>query len=357
MRDKYPAWPFADLNALEKELPQIAAFGKRWKNKFPFIVVVGLGGAILGTQAIVEALLPFPQKTKVHFLRNLDPLLFEKIFSWIDIKKTLFIVVSKSGETLETNVLFDIIVQKLYSVRRNPGKNMIVVTEERESPLYKKARKRNILFYPHPKNIGGRYSVLTAVSLLPAYILGLPIKDFYSGAQKVSLKKAQKLAFSIYRFLKQKKQTMVLFPYSLRLLRFCDWLTQLIAESLGKNGKGITPITAVGPKDQHSLLQLFLDGPKDKWFLFMSHDETFSDSALKKISHTQKMEKIGVQKIFRRRKIPFLEYDLQKLDAKNIGNLFFFFELVTTHLGSLLGVNPFNQPAIEEAKKSIKALL
>lgn len=350
-------WIFYDLPRLEREIPHIEHFAKPWKNKFSYLVVVGLGGAILGTQAIVEALLPFPKKPKINFLRNLDPTLLQKILSWIDLKKTLFLVVSKSGETLETLTLFDILVQKIYSIGSDPRKHFIVITEDKPSPLFKKSKKLEIPFYPHPQYIGGRYSVLTSVSMLPAALLNLKVKDFFKGAKTVTLNQALKLANFSHYLWKQGKTNLVLFPYSIRLLRLCDWLTQLIAESLGKKGKGITPLTAVGPKDQHSLLQLFLDGPKDKWFLFLSHPHFSNSRFSQKISKIVHAEKEGVKKTFEKKNIPFAELRFHELSELSLGAIFFFFELQIALLGILFQVNPFDQPAVEEAKNTTKRYL
>lgn len=349
-------WTFFDLSNYQKETQSITDFGKKWKNKFPYIVVVGLGGAILGTQAIVEALLPFSKNPKINFLRNLDPTLLEKIFSWIDFKKTLFIVVSKSGETLETITLFDILVQKMYTNNLEPRERMILIAEEKPSTLFQKAKKIKLPFYPHPKQIGGRFSVLTSVSMLPSFLFGLKIEDFLEGAHiaKKNIQEAWKLAQIAYDVWRKGKAMMVLFPYSVRLLRLCDWYTQLIAESLGKNGKGITPLTAIGPKDQHSLLQLFLDGPKDKWFFFLSHTH---EKDYQKIAKIIEAEKKGVMKMFETKRFPFMELSFHELTEKSLGSLFFFLEYQTALLGKMFKVNPFNQPAVEKTKQITKHLL
>lgn len=330
-------WTFFDLP--DADLSEMEKFAKKFQNKYKDVVIVGLGGSSLGTQAIFQALLPHAQN--IHFLDNLDTVLFEKTMLRISPKKTLFIFISKSGETLETMTLFSYIVQNLYSTMQNA----IIITEEKKSPLFEAAKKFNIPFFPHPKNIGGRFSVLSPVSLLPASLFGLNAQDFLTGAARM---KNNSLPSRLAKFINEQyrhhRRTVVLFTYEARLQKFCEWVVQLLAESLGKKGKGITPLIAIGTKDQHSMLQLFLEGPNDKFFLFFPPGKNRFSKVIMEEMHS-------VQKAFKETKRPFLEIDYNSLNEENLGYLFFLMELVTAHLGEMWGINPFTQNAVERLKK------
>lgn len=335
-------WTFFDLP--DADLSEMKKFAKNFQNKYKDVVIVGLGGSSLGTQAIFQALLPHAMN--IHFLDNLDSVLFEKTMLRIVPKKTLFMFISKSGETLETMALFHIIVQNTARSAEFYKKNLLIVTEEKKSPLSEAAKKFNIPFFPHPKNIGGRFSVLSPVSLLPASLFGLNAQGFLVGAFRM---KNNPLPLRLAKFINEQYQRhrriVVLFTYEARLQKFCEWAVQLLAESLGKKGKGITPLIAIGPKDQHSLLQLFLEGPNDKCFLFLP------PAPLGAFSRTILQEMKGVLQALKKSKRPFVEIDIKALDEENLGKLFFLMELVTAILGKMWGVNPFTQNAVERLKK------
>lgn len=334
-------WTFFDLP--DANLSEMKKFAKKFQNKYKDVVIVGLGGSSLGTQAIFQALLP--HAPNIHFLDNLDPVLFEKTMLRISPKKTLFIFISKSGETLETMTIFNTVVQNTARSAEFYKKNLLIITEEKKSQLFEAAKKFNIPFFPHPNNIGGRFSVLSPVSLLPASLFGLDVQGFLLGASRM---KNNPLPHRLAKFINEQyrhhRHTVVLFTYDARLQKFCEWVVQLFAESLGKKGNGITPLIAIGPKDQHSMLQLFLEGPNDKFFLFFP-------SGKNRFSKIITEEMRNVQKAFKEKKLPFMEIDYHSLNEENLGKLFFLMELVTAILGETWGVNPFTQNAVERLKK------
>jgi len=247
--------------------------------KFEDIVIVGMGGSILGSQMLFKTLKPRfynflndtikKKSTRIHFIDTLDPHLLLSYGDILNKKHTLFIFISKSGDTLETSSLFELInkgATKWFG--KNFREHLLIMTENKEGHLYKEAIKNRLHIIPLPKNIGGRYSVLTEAGLIPATFMNIDIKNLLKGAQNTS--QVDTLAATIYHMYKAKdKKTLVFFPYVSGLEYFNKWAIQLIAESLGKNQKtGPLPVSLLGPSDQHSVLQLLLDGPKDKWVIF-----------------------------------------------------------------------------------------
>ena len=232
--------------------------------KFNNIVVIGMGGSILGTEAIYE-FFKFKINKKIHFLNNIDIELIENLKKELSFKETLFLIISKSGSTIETisNMLVLDIVKK-------NSKNILIISEKNNF-LHKISKKYNLFFIDHKNYIGGRYSVLSEVGIVPAYLMDLQItrlrknlNKFLKGNNKNFLKDS---TVKLTSFLKQKKfNNLVFLNYSPKLEKFLNWMQQLIAESLGKKGFGFLPLISNVPKDHHSLLQLYLDGPNDKIF-------------------------------------------------------------------------------------------
>ena len=273
--------------------------------KYKKIVLIGMGGSILGSKAIYS-FLKKKIKIQVHFFDNLDEdkLIFFKKKN--NLTQTLFIAISKSGETLETLTnLFDLKILKKNS------KNLIIITEKNNSPLYLLSKKLKCYFVEHKKYIGGRYSVLTEVGMLPAYLMGLQINNlrknllvhFNKRKNKIFLKDSTIKLSCI--FLRKKIKNLIFFNYEPKLDNFLYWYQQLVAESLGKKGKGFLPVISSAPKDHHSLLQLYLDGPKDKLFYIFSNTQDYgskirtnklnkelkylNNKSLSKIKNAQKM--------------------------------------------------------------------
>ena len=239
--------------------------------KFNLVVIVGMGGSTLGAEAIY-----FFLKKKIKkdflFLDNIDEYQLLKIKNAQKVNKTLFILISKSGNTIET--LSNIRALKI--IRKN-SKNIIIISEKKNNPLYLLAKKMKLFHIEHRDHIGGRYSVLSEVGMVPAYLMGVDIirlrkniLNHFSKKNKIYLKESSTKLAKILQ--KKKLNTLIFFNYAQPLNKFLYWCQQLIAESLGKNGKGFMPVISPAPKDHHSLLQLYLDGPKDKLFYIFSID-------------------------------------------------------------------------------------
>ena len=333
--------------------------------KFQMVIVIGMGGSILGAKAIYS-FLKHKIKKEFIFIDNLDEGALKNVKKKYNLSKSLFLVVSKSGNTDET------IINLSYFKSFLKKSNTIVVAENRNNFLHGFARNKEFNFIKHNPFIGGRYSVFSEVGMLPAYLMGLKPENFKKNLIKL-INNRSFLSNSIRQISKlnvKKSKTLVFFNYIPELNDFLFWCQQLLAESLGKNKKGFIPVVSNAPKDHHSLLQLYLDGPKDKIFYVFSLKEPKSikiDSNFfgnkmeylnKKTYHDVKSsQKNAFIKILKEKKIPFREIIVKKFDEDTIGKLFFSFIFETIVLGKMIEVNPFDQPAVEKIKILTKNFL
>ena len=340
---------------------------KKFKN-FKTIVLIGMGGSILGSEAIYNF---FKKKIKKKFY-FFDDLNENKIIEFKkkeNISKTLFIIISKSGNTIETlSNVFSLNIMKKNS------KNIILISEKKNNLLFTMSKKLNLFYVEHKTNIGGRYSVLSEVGIIPAYLMGINITkirskilDCLKNSNKLFLKDSTIKLATLMR--SKKFNNLVFLNYFPELEKFLYWCQQLIAESLGKKNQGFLPLISNAPKDHHSLLQLYLDGPKDKFFNIFSLEKN-SKSKLKvkttgiskildkkKISTIKNAQKKALIKAFIRKKIPFREFKIKKENEEVLGQLFSLFIVETIIVGKLLKINPFDQPAVEEVKINTKKIL
>ena len=334
------------------------------KGSFTDVVVIGMGGSVLGAQMLFHTMQRTNAKTpRIHFMDNIDPNLLASFEEPLNKKKTLFLFVSKSGNTLETTILFTLILKGAKKwFGKNWQKHLAVITENKDGTLHKQAKKLGLSIFEMPKHVAGRYSVLTSAGLVPAILMGLDVKKLLTGAKKAqSSKVAEHLAILIHHmYTTKKKSTFALFPYIDCFEYFNKWTIQLIAESLGKNSRtGPLPIGMIGAKDQHSMLQLLLDGPKDKWVLFFELEKYTKDYIANGLKYSQilKAEKTGTEKALTARRVPNATLSIEKLDLEHLGELILTFESATALAGEMLGINPFNQPAVELGKKITKDIL
>tara|TARA_B100001123_G_C15184153_1_gene976612 strand:+ start:26 stop:1234 length:1209 start_codon:yes stop_codon:yes gene_type:complete len=338
-------------------------------SKYKNIVLIGMGGSILGTKSIFS-FLKNKIKKKVFFFDNLDYDLNLKYSKIKNLKNTCFIVVSKSGNTLETLVNLNSIFSKNLL-----KKKLIIISEIKDSALMSIANKYSAEIIEHRDFIGGRYSVLSEVGMFPAALMGLNLEKFKNLKVLVKNKNfvsslIQNVA-AIFTLYSAGIKNSVILNYDSGLNDLAYWYQQLTAESLGKNNKGINPIVSIGPKDHHGLLQLYLDGPRDKFFTFFnSSNKTgkfkvkveavpknmnfLKNKNLKKIIDVQCK---ATKNIFRYKKIPFRQIIFNKKSEKELGEIFTFFVLETILLSKLMHINPFNQPAVEQVKVETKRLL
>ena len=320
--------------------------------KFKNFNVIGIGGSILGAEAIYD-FLKYKIKKNFYFFNNLQS---TKIFK--SKSKKVNLIISKSGNTLET-------ISNL---------NLILITEKNNNYLSVLGKKLKAEVIEHKNYIGGRYSVLSEVGMLPAELMGLNEKKFKKFNNLIKSKTFINFLISnvvyINNYLIRGKKNSVILNYDESSDNLFKWYQQLTAESLGKKSKGIMPIISTMPKDNHSLLQLYLDGPKNNFFTFFSVDNKKSpkltnidlfdqysmlkSKSLNKIINSQKQ---ATENVFRRKKIPFRSFNLINRNEETLGELFSFFILETILLGKLLNVNPFDQPSVELIKTETRKIL
>ncbi len=338
-------------------------------NKFRTIAIIGMGGSILGAEAIYN-FLKIKIKKRVYFFNDLDENKIKDFKRKEKNSKVLFIIISKSGNTIET--LSNTFLLK--AVKRN-AKNVIVISEKKKNFLYTLSKKLNLFHVEHKKSIGGRYSVLSEVGLIPAYLMGINIlklrSNIFSCTKKINKLFIKNHTLKLANIINSKKTNNLIFlNYSPELKKFLFWCQQLIAESLGKKNLGFLPVISNVPKDHHSLLQLYLDGPKDKLFNIFSFDSKSSEKIninysddLKNFLHQKKLSKVknaqknSLIKSFIKKGIPFREFKIKKINEEVLGELFSLFIIETIVVGKLLNINPFDQPAVEEIKINTEKLL
>ena len=336
--------------------------------KFQNVAIIGMGGSILGAEAIYNSF-KNKIKKKFYFFNNLNEDEVTNLKKEINLSKVLFIIISKSGNTVET-------ISNMFSlkiIKRN-AKNIILISEK-NNPLHFLSKKYNLFYVEHKNYIGGRYSVLSEVGIIPALFMGINVIKLRSKILNVLNKKEKyflkESTVNLARLMNFKKiKTIIFLNYVPELEKFLYWCQQLIAESLGKNNKGFLPMISNGPKDHHSLLQLYLDGPKDKLFhifyinkkskekinlnKFMKSNRYLNNKSLSTVKTAQKN---ALKKAFFKNGIPFREFELKSLNEESLGKLFSYFIIETVILGKLLNINPYDQPAVEQVKLSTKKIL
>ena len=351
--------------------PLLKSFTKNYKSsytrkdvtklkKFKNFNLIGMGGSILGTEAIYQ-FLNKKVKKNFYFTNNLRPKLNLT-------ENSLNIVISKSGETLETISNFHVL-QKYKKNTQN-----LFISENKNSYLRQIAQNLKSEIFEHKNFIGGRYSVLSEVGMLPAELMGFNPKKFRQYDNLIKNKNFLKnLILNVetsIRLIKKGYTNSIILNYDEEAENLFKWYQQLIAESLGKKSKGLLPVISTMPKDNHSLLQLYLDGPKKNFFTFFESKNAISDTIpgksvlkqkkylrFKKLSTIINAQKVATQRIFELKKIPFRSFEILKKDENSLGVLFCFFVLETILLGRALKVNPFDQPSVELIKIETKKLL
>ena len=327
--------------------------------KFNNFRVIGMGGSSLGAQAIYD-FLHHKIKKNFEFINNLQPT--QKIKK----KKYVNLIISKSGNTTETIVNSNLIIKK--------NDRNIFITENKNSYLYQLAEKLKSEIIHHNNYIGGRYSVLSEVGMLPTELMGLNPKKFKNFNNLIKSKKFLNALIlgvgGILEFHQKKKFNSIIVNYDQKSSNFFNWYQQLVAESLGKRKKGILPIISNMPKDNHSVMQLYLDGFQNNFFTFFHVKENNSqkiknESILKSqnflrnktVSQIMFSQKKATEITFRKKNIPFRVFEIKKRDEKTLGELFTFFMLETILIAKSLKINPYDQPAVELIKKETKKLL
>ncbi|MFH0793973.1 MAG: glucose-6-phosphate isomerase [bacterium] len=395
---------FFDLYKDRLLVQAVTEFGRRVRNDFENFVVLGIGGSALGPICLQSALAhPYYNTVsrkerggpRVFVLDNCDPEPIATLAASLDLRKTCFNVVTKSGTTPETMTAMMVFYSKLKRIygkkaAQNLPRHFIATTDPKTGILRALAEKENFPTLPIPPNVGGRFSVLSAVGLLPAAVLGIDVDELMKGAaaadracSKDDLLKNPAYLNGAIHFLAdttRAKVMSVMMPYSNALRDVADWYRQLWAESLGKHklrgrkavGVGQTPIKALGVTDQHSQIQLYVEGPNDKIITFVTVEKFKPDLRIPKVlpasygldhfasramSELLNAEAQATEFALTRAERPNVKFIFDKISAHNVGAFFQMLEIQTAFCGGLYQINAFDQPGVEEGKKATHALL
>ena len=371
------------LPARREDLAVLGRFAAQVRRKFINLVVLGTGGSSLGGQTLValadQGFGPRPGAPKIYFMDNIDPASFAALFAALDPMRTGILAISKSGGTAETLSQLLLCLDWFGPLlgKAALGEHFIAITEPKDNALRRVAARHGMRMLEHDPGIGGRYSVLSNVGLLPALVAGLDAAQIRAGAERVlaaTLAAAEPrdaepvlgAALAIGLAERRGIGTSVIMPYMDRLAHFGLWFRQLWAESLGKDGKGTTPVRALGTVDQHSQLQLYLAGPADKFFTLVTlavagaggelHTSLAGDDGElaylsgHRLGDLLDAEQRATADTLIKNGRPTRRIALPALAEENLGALLMHFMLETIIAAELLGVDPFDQPAVEEGK-------
>ena len=388
------------------ELPKtdtrdIKKFAAKIREKYENFIVLGIGGSALGTTAVRNALghsfshLLTKRKRngypRLFVADNIDPDAFNELLKIADPRKSVYCIISKSGSTAETMSQFMIVQQMLkQKLKGKWKKKVVVITDSEKGPLRKAAKENGLASFEVPQNVGGRFSVFSAVGLVPLACAGIDIDALLAGAARMSERcgaaslmknPAYLLASLLYLSdVQNSKSSVVMMPYSSKLYGIADFFCQLWAESLGKrfdeNGSevhtGQTPIKALGVTDQHSQVQLYVEGPFDKVLLFLEVEkfdtqldipDTFADNpelsylSGSSLNELMKLENDGTKYALAAHNRPFISIKLPEVSPHTVGQLIYMLELATAFAGGLYQVNPFDQPGVEFGKDYTYAMM
>jgi len=359
---------------LKQTIKEATQFANGKKN----FIVFGTGGSNLGSKALIN-ILESRKNINIIFYDNIDPTNFQNSIETIDLSTTGFIVISKSGSTPETLSQFASIIE-IFDQKNNLKtlfSNVLVITEDTINPLSQIAHANQCLVLKHEKDIGGRYSIFSNVGMVPAILAGLDVKRIHAGALSIIEDLQDRENYKIAQFFHHQNThnsitNSVILTYSDALFYFGKWYLQLWAESIGKNKQGITPIHAIGTIDQHSQLQLYLDGPKDKFFTFITtnhankglklHSSTMEEHGVhylvnKTMGDVMQAEQQATMDTFKQNNLAYREINLSTVDEFSIGQLMAMSIIETVATCLYFDVDPFDQPAVEQGKILTKQYL
>lgn len=382
---------FFDMPAERGMVDEFEAKAKSVRERFDNVVVLGIGGSALGLSCLARAVNGVHYNVldrdarggtpRLFVCDNIDPESFSFLLGMLDPKKTFFNVISKSGGTTETMSQFSIARHWLEKNIGDQWKDHIVASTDPESgKLREFVRESGIDSFTIPPKLGGRYSVLSSVGLFPAACVGIDIGQVLKGAGRMAktCENDSSTDNPGYRIggvnyllsTKKGKFVTVMMPYSDRLALFGDWFAQLWAESLGKEGKGQTVVKALGATDQHSQLQLYMEGPNDKLITFVGA-ESFAEQGVaiekpftsfdylkgRKLGEILRAEQQATSTALAKVGHPSMTVTVDQVNPHSIGELFMVYEVACAYAGALMEINPFNQPGVELGKKLTKQIL
>lgn len=400
-KDKPGQWlQWMNLGYNEETVWLVKEYAAMVQGRFDNILVLGIGGSALGGMAVCEALLkPYWNQLseeqrdglpKIYFLDNIDPDQFNWLLDFLDLKRTLVNVITKSGSTAETMAQFMIVKDRLEKeLGDDYVRNIVATTDKNVGILRQISNEEGYKTFVVPDDVGGRFSVFSAVGLLPFALVGIDIEELMQGVKDMDLAlkntdirhniAAQNALIHYLMDTQKGKNLSVMMPYSSKLKYISDWYVQLWAESLGKNkdldgndvNVGQTPIKALGVTDQHSQIQLYNEGPNDKVINFIRIKEFDTTLEIPKIFEYTGVGYLGGKTInellnaeAESTKVALIDYQrpnvtitLQKADAYHLGQLIYMLEVQTAIAGALYNINTFNQPGVEQAKNYTYALM
>lgn len=366
-----------------QDIIPILNYAKQIPDHIENIAIIGIGGSSLGSKAIYEFLKSTHDlKRNLYLFESTDPINITTLLSQLDLKKTHFLVISKSGNTIETFSIY----KYIYSLQSDISSYTFITDPESQLDKYAKKVNASVLYIQD--NVGGRFSVLSTVGLVPLALCGVDIEALLSGANNIKKSffndgylKDTLLRKAVY-YAKNHAQYHIncIFAYSETLKYFCEWYVQLWGESLGKHQRhssfhvGLTPIGLIGPKDQHSFLQLIMQGTRDKSVTFIKVDDFQDDISIPDLSfpHLESLDSINnlsfsklinmqcdsvIEALEAQGNIPIDSINIPKVDAYNIGALIFYYQLLTSLVGELIDVNTYDQPGVEAGKIILKKKL
>ncbi len=355
-------WYYIDKCISPKEIDSIKNISQNIQKNCDLFIVIGIGGSFLGAKAIISALTPYFSKNKPEIVfagNSLSEEYLQELIKYMDDKEVIINVISKSGNTLEPSIAFDIIYEKMKIKYSNDElkKRIIVTTDPKEGILRELANKNDYLTFDIPTQIGGRYSVLTTVGLLPIAVAGFDIEKLLLGAKQVNVDEAFRYAIIRDILYKEHKIVELFTFYEPKLEYFIEWLKQLFGETQGKNKLGILPSSSNNTRDLHSLGQFYQEGTP---IIFETIIGINKKGKLKNNLYTHFVEDINMIAL---KQVAFAHLDagvesnliiIDKLDELHLGMLIYFFEIAAAVGGYLLDVNPFDQPGVTAYKKLIE---
>jgi glucose-6-phosphate isomerase len=369
------------VESVEAQLASYKSLIESYRRHFTDVVILGTGGSSLGGQALA-AMKGYGQSVfsltpRLHFLDNIDPTSWASYLQRLEPRNTGVIAISKSGGTAETLCQLLVTLKHWQEVlgKAQLAHHFAVVTEARPSPLFQLAHHYELPFFEHPADIGGRFSVFSIVGALPALIAGVDLAAFYEGARQVRTRflddevlsePAIGAALVVGLWQERKMAATVMMPYADKLAFFSSWFRQLWSESLGKQGHGLTPLRALGTVDQHSQLQLYLDGPQDKIYTFFCKNNhaqgpllTTGDYQNEELAYLEgcaigdvldAMQHATLDTL-KTKGLPVRVFRLADDNEAVLGGLMMHFMLETIMAAQLINVNAFDQPAVESGKQ------
>ena len=363
----------SDIN---EQVQQYRTVAKEIRENFSDLIVISVGGAALNPQSMLK-LISGKSAINIHFLDNTDPVFFKNLIESVSLKDTAFLVISNSGETLETIALLGAVLNEFkQQILTDYSKNFYFITDINNSTLYRIASSINAKIYKHASEISGRYASFTNITTLIGLVAELDMGEFIEGGNKIlndfwRNKENSLPARAAITVASLAKPISVNLGYLQKFSSYLDWYSQIIAESLGKNFKGFTPLKSLAPSDHHSMLQLYLDGPKDKLFTMFHVKKIEEDLSHFKITDNQIFGNLAGRSIedinntifnsalhtFKTEQIAFRTIILNDLSAKTVGELIAHSMVEVILLGHMLEINPFDQPSVESIKKQAKILL